>query len=274
VTTTCVCATRHAFVYHGKTALITGASSGIGEAFARELAHRGMHLVLVARSHGRLHALAAELVEQHRGQVDVIVADLTLEGTASRIKSELEQRGLQVHLLINNAGFGTHGRFEMLDPWRDRQQVMVDVAAVVDLAHAFVPGMVARAAGAIINLASTAAFQPLPYMPVYGASKAFVLSFSEALAEEVRSRGVRVLALCPGATETAFFDVAGQDVSVGRRRTPLQVVLTGLRGIEAGQSVVVDGNINALVAQAPRFLPRRFVAWIAAQTLRPRQALA
>jgi uncharacterized protein len=262
------------FVYHGKTALITGASSGIGDAFARELGRRGMHLVLVARSSDRLHALAKELVDYHRCQVQVIVADLTLEGTAGRIQSQVEERGLQVDVLINCAGFGTHGQFEMLDPLRDRQQVMVDVAAVVDLAHAFVPGMVARAAGAIINVASTAAFQPLPYMPVYGASKAFVLSFSEALAEEVRGRGVRVVALCPGATETAFFDVAGQDTSVGRRRTPQQVVSTGLRALETGKSVVVDGKFNALVSQAPRFLPRRLVAWIAGQTLRPHQAVA
>jgi short-subunit dehydrogenase len=260
------------FAYHSRTALITGATSGIGEAFARELASRGMQLVVVGRSSDRLCALAEDLVERHRVQVEVIVADLALEGAADRIQSQVEERGLQVHLLINNAGFGTHGRFEMLDARRDRQQVIVDVAAVVDLAHAFVPGMIARGAGAIVNVASTAAFQPLPYMTVYGASKAFVLSFSEALAEEVRGRGVRVLALCPGATETAFFDVAGQDASVGRRRTPQQVVSTCLRAIETDQSVIVDGRINALVAQAPRFLPRRMVAWIASQPLRPRQA--
>jgi short-subunit dehydrogenase len=260
------------FAYQSRTALITGATSGIGEAFARELASRGMQLVVVGRSGDRLCALAEDLVERHRVQVEVIVADLALEGAADRIQSHVEQRGLQVHLLINNAGFGTHGRFEMLDARRDRQQVMVDVAAVVDLAHAFVPGMIARGAGAIVNVASTAAFQPVPYMTVYGASKAFVLSFSEALFEEVRGSGVRVLALCPGATETAFFDVAGQDTSVGRRRTPQQVVSTCLQAIETDQSVIVDGWINALVAQAPRFLPRRMVAWIASQPLRPRQA--
>jgi short-subunit dehydrogenase len=262
------------FIYGGKTALITGASSGIGAAFARELARRGMHLVLVARSSNRLQALAEELVERQGGQVELIAADLTLEDAARRIQSHVAERGLQVHMLINNAGFGTHGHFEMLDPGRDHEQVMVDVAAVVDLTHAFVPGMVAHGAGAIVNVASTAAFQPVPYMPVYGASKAFVLSFSEALAEEVRPRGVRVLALCPGATETAFFDRAGQDASFGRRRTPEQVVSTGLRAVEAGRSVVVDGKMNALLAQAPRFLPRRLVAWIAGQPLRPREPVA
>jgi short-subunit dehydrogenase len=261
------------FIYDRKTAVITGASSGIGEAFARELARRGMHLVLVARSSERLHAVAAELLEDHVSNYDVIAEDLTLEGAASRIQSQVEERGLQVHLLINNAGFGTHGRFEILDPERDHQQVMLDVATVVDLAHAVVPGMVARGAGAIVNVASTAAFQPLPYMPVYSASKAFVLSFSEALAGELRGRGVRVLALCPGATETAFFDVAGQGISVGGRRTPEQVVSTGLRALEMGQTVVVDGTINALVAQAPPFLPRGLVTWIAGQALRPRQAV-
>jgi short-subunit dehydrogenase len=261
------------FVYRGKTALITGASSGIGEAFARELARRGMHVVLVARSTDRLHALAEELAEYHRGRVDVIVADLTLEGAASSIQSQVQERGLQVDMLINNAGFGTHGQFEMLDPTRDHEQVLVDIAAVVDLAHAFVPAMVARGDGAIVNIASLGAFQPLPYMPVYGASKAFVLSFSEALSEEVRARGVRVLALCPGPTQTAFFNESGEQVSVGlRRRSPPQVVSTGLRALERGQSVVVDGKINSLLAQTPRFLPRRVVAWMAGQALRPRQA--
>jgi short-subunit dehydrogenase len=259
------------FVYQGKTALITGAASGIGEAFARELARRGMHLAVVGRSRDRLQALAEELVERHQTQVEIIVADLSLEGMASRIQSHVEGRGLQVHVLINSAGFGVHGHFETLDPQRDRQQVMVDVAAVVDLTHAFVPSMVVRGSGAIVNVASTAAFQPLPYMTVYGASKAFVLSFSEALAEEVRGRGVRVLALCPGATQTAFFGVAGEDASIGRRRTPQQVVSTGLQALETGQSVVVDGMINAVVAQAPRFLPRPLVAWIAGQQLRPRR---
>ncbi len=237
------------FVYHGQTALITGAASGIGEAFARELARRGMQLVVVGRSGARLHALAEELVEHHQSQVEVVVADLTLEGTASRIQSHVEGRGLQVHVLINNAGFGVHGQFEVLDPQRDRQQVMLDVAAVVDLTHAFVPSMVARGAGAIINVASTAAFQPLPYMAVYGGSKAFVLSFSEALAEEMRGRGVRVLALCPGATQTAFFDVAGEDASVGRRRTPQQVVSTSLRALERNLISPNGGSLSVLPRQ-------------------------
>ena len=126
--------------------------------------------------------------------------------------------------------------------------------------------------GAIINTASTAGFQPLPYMAVYGASKAFVLSFSQALSEEYRGRGLHVLALCPGATETAFFDTAGEAASVGRRRTPEQVVATGLRALEQGRSVVIDGFFNALLAQVPRFFPRRFVARVAGQSVRPQKA--
>lgn len=182
-------------------------------------------------------------------------------------------RGLSVDLLVNNAGFATNGAFEDLSPERDHEQIMVDVTAVVDLTHAFIPELLKRSPGtAIINVASTAGFQPLPYMAVYGASKAFVLSFSQALAEEYRTRGLCVLALCPGATETPFFKIAGEAASVGRRRTPEQVVAAGLRALEQGRSIVIDGSFNALLAQAPRFFPRRFVTRIAGYSVRPRQA--
>jgi len=148
---------------------------------------------------------------------------------------------------------------------------MVDVAAVVHLTHAFVPALLEHSPGAaIINVASTAGFQPVPYMAVYGASKAFVLSFSQALAEEYRSRGLRVLALCPGATETAFFEVAGESASFGRRRTPEQVAATGLRALERGGSLVIDGFFNSLATQLIRFFPRRFIARMAGLSVRPR----
>jgi len=261
------------FAYQGKTALITGASSGIGRAFARALAQRGMSVLLVARSEERLRTLATELSQRYRVRVEVIPADLSLAGAARQIQQEVERRDLVLDLLVNNAGFGLNGFFEMFSPERDYQQVMVDVAAVVDLTHAFVPSMLERSEGAaIINIASTAGFQPVPYMAVYGASKAFVLSFSQALAEEYRARGLRVLALCPGATETPFFDIAGEAASIGRRRTPEHVVATGLRALERGRSVVIDGSSNALLAQMSRFFPRRFVARITGQMVHPRQA--
>jgi uncharacterized protein len=261
------------FVYQGKTALITGASSGIGCAFARALAERGMSVVLVARSEERLRALAAELSQRYGVRAEVIPADLSLAGAAHQIQQEVERRDLAPDLLVNNAGFGLNGFFETLSSERDHQQVMVDVAAVVDLTHAFVPSMLEHSEGAaIINIASTAGFQPVPYMAVYGASKAFVLSFSQALAEEYRTRRLRVLALCPGATETPFFDIAGEAASIGRRRTPEHVVATGLRALERGRSVVIDGYSNALLAQLPRFFPHRLVTRIAGRTVHPRQA--
>lgn len=260
------------FAYQGKTALITGASSGIGQVFARVLAERGMSLVLVARSEEHLRTLATELSARYSIQADVIPADLGQEAAARQISQEVVARGLPVDLLINNAGFATNGAFETLSPERDHEQVMVDVAAVVNLTHAFIPELLKRSPGAgIINVASTAGFQPLPYMAVYGASKAFVLSFSQALAEEYRARGLRVLALCPGATETPFFKIAGEAASVGRRRTPEQVVATGLHALEQGRSVVIDGSFNALLAQVPRLFPRRFVAQVAGRAVRPQQ---
>jgi short-subunit dehydrogenase len=260
------------FTYQGKTALITGASSGIGRAFAHALAERGMSVVLVARSEERLRVLASELSERYKIRAEVIPADLSGEDAIRQVQNEVQQHGLAIDLLVNNAGFATNGYFEALSPERDHEQVMVDVTAVVDLTHAFVPALLERSPGAaIINIASTAAFQPLPYMAVYGASKAFVLSFSQALAEEYRTRGLRVLALCPGATETAFFDVAGEAASFGRRRTPEQVVATGLRALERGRSVVIDGFFNMLGAQLTSFFPRRFITRMAGLSVRPRQ---
>jgi uncharacterized protein len=259
------------FTYQGKTSLITGASSGIGRVFAHALARRGMSVVLVARSEERLRALATKLSQRYGVRAEVISADLSQQDAIGHIQREVKLLGLVIDLLINNAGFATNGYFEALSPERDHDQVMVDVTAVVDLTHAVVPALLERSPGAaIINVASTAGFQPLPYMAVYGASKAFVLSFSQALAEEYRTRGLRVLALCPGATETAFFDVAGESASFGRRRTPEQVVATGLRALERRRSVVIDGFFNTLATQLIRFFPRRFIARMAGLSVRPR----
>jgi uncharacterized protein len=171
------------FTYQGKTALITGASSGIGRAFAHALARRGMAVVLIARSEERLLALATDLSQRYGIRAEVIPADLSQEDAIRQIRHEVELHELVIDLLVNNAGFATNGYFERLSPERDHDQVTVDVTSVVDLAHAFVPALLERSPGAaIINVASTAGFQPLSYMAVYGASKAFVLSFSQALA--------------------------------------------------------------------------------------------
>jgi len=259
------------FQYQGKTALITGASGGIGTAFARALTARGANVILVARSEGRLRALADELARDHGVRAEAIAVDLTREDAARELRAAVDARGLAVDLLINNAGFGTYGPFETLAAERAGAEVALNVAAVVDLTHLFLPAMLAQGDGAVINVASTSAFQPLPYMAVYGATKAFVLSFSEALWAECRGRGVRVLALCPGPTATEFFDVVGTDDGVvGQRRTAAQVVTTALRALERGRPSVVDGWANYLLAQTPRLAPRGLVARLAERVTRPR----
>jgi short-subunit dehydrogenase len=233
-----------------------------------------MSVVLVARSEAKLQALTAELSSQHGVRAEVIAADLGQEQAIQLIQREVELRNLTIDLLVNNAGFGTYGPFETLSPEREHQEVMVNIAAMVALTHAFVPLMVARGQGAVVNVGSVASFQPVPSMAVYGATKAFVLSFSEALSVEYREHGVRVLALCPGLTDTAFFEVAhAKQLVLGRRlRTPAQAVATGLRALEQGRSVVIDGVGNALLAQVPRLLPRGLVAQLAGLAVRPRQA--
>ncbi|MFD1045469.1 SDR family NAD(P)-dependent oxidoreductase, partial [Kibdelosporangium lantanae] len=176
-----------------------------------------------------------------------------------------------VDVLVNNAGFATHGDLVAADAGRMQDQVQLNCAAVVDLTTRFLPGMVERRRGAVINVASTAAFQPVAHMAVYAASKAFVLSFTEAVWSEVKPHGVNVLALCPGSTETPFFDAVGaEEASFGKRRSPQQVVTTALRGLAAGRPSIVDGPANAFLASAQRFLPHRTVLGIAERAVRPR----
>lgn len=216
--------------YTGKTALITGASSGIGAAFARTLAAQGTHLLLVARSEDKLRDLATTLATQHTIRADVLTADLSRPDAGQELFAATQHLGLPIDILINNAGFGTHGPFDSLDAEREQQEIMLNVAAVVDLTHRFLPAMLARGSGSIINVASTAAFQPIPYMAVYGASKTFALSFSEALWAEYRSKGIRVLALCPGPTRTDFFNVIGtEDAALGTKETPEKVMQVALQ---------------------------------------------
>ncbi|NOU98094.1 SDR family NAD(P)-dependent oxidoreductase [Paenibacillus sp. LMG 31456] len=259
------------FNYSNKTALITGASSGIGEAFAHSLAAKKCNLILVARNQVKLNALAAELSAAYKIKATVIVLDLSTSGASQALLHEVQKHHLKVDLLINNAGFATYGYFEQVSAERQHEEVMLNVAALVDITHAFMPDLLRNRDGGLINVSSTAAFQPDPYMAVYGASKAFVLSFSEALWAENRKRGLKVLALCPGATDTSFFDIVGSnEASVGSRQTPEAVVTNALRALEQGRSHIISGRQNYLVAQVSRFFSRHFTLGIVERTLRPR----
>ncbi|KRE82426.1 oxidoreductase [Paenibacillus sp. Soil766] len=254
-----------------KWILITGASSGIGEVFARDLASRGNHLVLVARSEDKLNALAKQLKKEHGINVEVIVTDLSQEGAPAHLYQECQDRQLDVDVVINNAGFATHGYFEQVSGARQREEVMLNVMAVVHITHLFLPGLLRKGNGAVINVSSTAAFQPDPYMAVYGATKSFVLSFTQALWEENRTRGVKFLALCPGATQTDFFNVVGTDeASVGKRSTPEYVVKVALQALEKGQTYVVPGFQNYMTAQLSRLLSSKQLLRLVGGLLRPR----
>lgn len=255
-----------------KSALVTGASSGIGAAFAQALAAAGSDLILTARSSEKLEALAAQLRAQHGRKVDVIVADLAMADAAAQLAAEIAARGLSVDLLINNAGFGSAAAFASEDPARAQRMIALNCAALVDLAHAFVPGMLTRGHGGLINVASMAAFQPSPYMSLYGASKAFVLSYSEGLWAECRDHGVKVLALCPGPVDTGFFAAAGdaglrEAIPASMMMQPDAVVVQALRALARGNAVVVPGGLNKLAAVFPRLLPRSWVTRLAARVM-------
>lgn len=242
----------------GQTALVTGASSGIGAEFARQLAARGADVVLVARRTERLEEVAEQLRTTFGVAASTISADLTLPGASAALADQVAARGLEVDVLVNNAGFATHGAFVDEDPARVHDEMALNVVTVVELTRQVLPGMVQRRRGAVVNVASTGAFQPVPTMAVYGATKAFVLSFTEALWGELEGTGVRALALCPGATETEFFDVAGADAQVGATRQPVEeVVREALEALGKGRPSLVTGARNAMGARLPRFLSRR-----------------
>ena len=242
-------------------ALITGASAGLGVDFARQLSAQGRRLLLVARRKDRIGALATEL-----GNARAVAMDLSETGAAGRLMADLAANGEHVDLLINNAGFGLTGRFGALDAKRQRQMIDLNCGVLVELAHAVLPGMIERGSGAILNVASTAAFQPGPGMAVYFATKAFVLSFSEALHEEVRKDGVTVTALCPGPTATEFGEVAGFGGNAAIDKlsaTSADVVRAGLDGLARRKAVVIPGLINKAGAQGHRLLPRSLLRKIA-----------
>jgi short-subunit dehydrogenase len=253
------------------TALITGASGGIGEVFARKLAARGENVCLVARSEGRLAEICEELRAAHKIDAQYVALDLIERDAPARLFEETERRGLSVGMLVNNAGFGSVGEFALLDLENELRMIDLNVRALVELTHRYIVGMRERRAGSIINVGSTASFQPVPFMATYAATKAFVLSFSEALWEENRAWGVRVMALCPGSTETNFFKVAGIDTPPSNiAQTPEAVVETALAAFARGQSHVISGWGNFLMAEAGRFAPRAVVTRIAGMILRKR----
>ncbi len=257
------------------TALITGASSGIGAEFARQLAANQQDLVLVARSQDKLNQLAEQLSQQHGIRAEVIVQDLTEPQASLAVTHRVEELGLTVDLLVNNAGFGTYGSFAESNLDRQSSMVQLNIMALVELTHLFLPAMVKRSQGGIINVASIAAFQPMPYWSVYAASKAFVLSFSEALWAEVKDAGIKVLALCPGPTESEFFKVAdvsgnlAMNSSVNQLDTAENVVKSALESLQDGQpNVVTGGLINQVIVNLPRLLPRDTLVSLVEQQFR------
>jgi uncharacterized protein len=245
------------------TALVTGASAGIGAEIARELAKRGHGLTLVARRKERLEALAAELSAKHHINADTVACDLSSAAARGRMLKTIEGRGRDVDILINNAGFGTGGLFQDLDPEVELSMVRTNVEAVVHLSSAYVPGMVKRGHGAILNVASLAAFMPVPRQATYGASKAFVLNFSDAIGADLHGTGVTVTSLCPGPVPTEFGEVADIDEKLmdipGVSVSPEDTAAAAVEGLEKGRRVVLPGAATKASALAGRLTPR-FVA--------------
>ncbi len=246
-----------------RTCLVTGASSGIGEEIASLLAGRGLGVTLVARTEPKLRALADALVARHGVRVEVLPADLTDADARRALPGRVADLGLEVNVLVNNAGFSTLGPVYRSDPEREIAMVRTDVEAVVHLCSLFTPGMVERRSGCILNVASTAAFQPIPGQAGYGAAKAFVLSYSHAIREELRPKGVTVTALCPGPVETGFAEAAGFDPVEVTGSMPKMfwvpasdVARTGVDAMDANRAVAIPGLPNRVTAAAAWLSPR------------------
>jgi uncharacterized protein len=257
-------------------AVVTGASSGLGAVFAQQLAQRGMPLLLAGRDERRLEQVRERI---HRESpdvpVDLVVGDLGTDEGVERLVAALDAR--EIDVLVNNAGFGTYGAAADIDAGREDELVAVNVAAMVRLTHAVLPGMLDRGRGGILNVASTIAFQPAPYQATYGASKAFVLSFSQALWAETRNAGVTVSVLCPGPTRTGFVDALGADVShvaiYKNLASPEPVAAAGLRALERGRPVAVPGWRNWLLANIARMTPGWIATFFSGRMLRPAEAI-
>ncbi len=255
-----------------KVTLITGASSGIGEAFARRLASDGHDLVLVARSEKLLHELCDELMLRHKITAHYIVLDLTEDGADLKLYDETNRHGFEVAWLINNAGFGSVGDFSKLDIDRELQMIDLNVRSLVALTHRYLVLMRQRHQGTIINVSSAAGFQPLPFWATYAATKAFVTSFTEAVAEENRPYGIRVLALCPGSTKTNFFAASNieRPITVKGQQTADEVVETALRALKSGRTKVVSGLVNYVGSLVGGYLPTAVSTRAVAKALRSR----
>ena len=241
--------------------LITGASAGLGVEFARQCAARGDEVILIARRKDRLNKLAAEL-----GKAHVIAADLGKPNSPAKLLEEIKSRGLWVRTLINNAGFGLRGRFDALPLDRQLEMIDLNIRSLTNLTFIVIDDMRAHGGGSILNVASTAAFQPGPNMAVYFATKAYVLSFTEALHEEWKDRGIKVSALCPGPTRTEFGDVAGIKTLGSFDRLAMEaepVVKAGLEGLDRNQAIVIPGATNKIGAWSTRLAPRSTVRKIA-----------
>ncbi|MGI8917526.1 MAG: SDR family NAD(P)-dependent oxidoreductase [Pyrinomonadaceae bacterium] len=251
------------------TSLITGASSGIGEAFARRLAALGRNVLVVARSEDKLVTLCNELGRNHPVRAQYVVLDLSRPDSAKRLFAETEKLGLEIDMLVNNAGFGSMGDFGKLDLARELNMIDLNVKSLVELTYLFMAPMRVRKGGTIINVASTAGFQPVPFMATYAATKAFVLSFSEAVGEENRQHGIEVLALCPGVTDTNFFEAArGHKPPARGAQTADEVAETALKALGRGKGHVISGLSNFVMVEAQRVVPRSLVVRVAGKMMR------
>jgi len=252
-----------------RTALITGSSGGIGEEFAEQFARQGVNLVLVARREDKLAQLRTKLLDLRPGlTIDVIAADLSVPGSAVGLAEKIGELGRRIDILVNNAGVGQHGDFVTHNVTEVAAQIQLNCVTLVELTALFLPSMIQTGSGLVINVASTAAFQPTPGMAVYGATKAFVLSFTESLWQETKSTGVRVFALCPGATETEFFARTGEEFLTSGRQTSKQVVDTAMAAIDKSSPTVISGLRNTLLANGYRIAPRKLMLQVAEQIMK------
>jgi short-subunit dehydrogenase len=257
-------------IFKGTTALVTGASSGMGEHFARQLAARGANLVVAARTASKLEALAAELAKAHAVTAEALPVDLGVPGGADRLCDELKKRGRTIDHLISNAGFGVFTPFVQQDPDRDVGMLRLNIEAVTMLAHHLLPGMIERRRGGVINVSSIAAFQAVPGFATYAASKAFVLSLTVALAEEARGTGVRVMVLCPGPVPTGFQKTAGVGIGKSQETAAIsaeETVRRALRAYEKRKTVFVPGFLNGAGAFGTRFVGRSLAARLAVKVM-------
>ncbi|MDQ2761454.1 MAG: SDR family oxidoreductase [Actinomycetota bacterium] len=258
--------------YNGTTALVTGASAGIGLAYAEGLAARGADVVLVARRKDRLERTAHELSAKHGVNCHVVAADLSVAGSAASVREQTDTMGLKVTTLVNNAGFATYGPVHRIDAAADHGEVMVNAVNTVAMTHAYLGEMITADRGNILNISSIAAMQPIPFMAVYGATKAFILSFTEALWYETKDTNVRVLSVLPGATDTEFFDVVGnnEETLFGNKIAPSVVVDKSLAALEKRRPSVVIGARNKIACLLPRFVSRKMVLRISGGVTTPK----